>query len=278
MNVESLTERYNRYAKISDFSLNDSKCVYEFSTNQSKLLSVKDAVDNYLKKICSVENLYPYPYSLLKSSCKTPNGILQPKIETINEYQKFLHNFFSLLKCSLPFGLISSCALPAIRIKSSMEDDDVKTRPYYTGKLHSDSWVGHTCDAILLLHLFGSKTNTVEFYEPLVFNEDFMNTAVSFDDAIQRVKKMKRIGHLKPCKLTIMDHSCLHRTHLDKKTSLRISIDMGIYVGPPDNLPNQSKIMYYKFSDLLKLGKSFNLKTCDSLFSESRNGISISNL
>jgi hypothetical protein len=280
MSITMLDERLSKYQGISENKLNESKCVYEFDPPKKGLDRLALNVEKYLKKICEVENLDESVHyeALLLSNCKTPNGILKPKLETIKEYQAFCIEFFSLLTNTLPTKLITLCALPSIRIKSNIESSEIKNRPFYTGNLHSDAWVGHTCDAILLLHLFGSATNTVEFFEPTKFTSNLLDVSSSFSEGIQRVHELNKIGQLAPRKLVVMDHACLHRTYISEKSSARISLDMGVYMVNYPQLTKECPIHYYSFEDLLGLGKSLQLTTDDSIFDNHYSGVSIREL
>ena len=66
--------------------------------------------------------------------------------------------------------------LPNIRIKGreNLETADIENRPYYTAKLHSDAWVGHASDSIVMTTVFGDEANTVKFFELINPSENFL--------------------------------------------------------------------------------------------------------
>jgi hypothetical protein len=127
---------------------------------------------------------------------KTPNGVISPKKEIIEEYnniQKCLNVIFNNLGIH---SHIKKQIYPNIRYKSILfESTNTQSRPYYTGKNHSDAWVGHVGDAMCLIGVLGDiNNNTVEFNEPIDVSDNYLDIAESFDEGNTRYKNLTFLG------------------------------------------------------------------------------------
>lgn len=162
--------------------------------------------------------------------------------------------------------------IPNVRFKSVNENQDVKNRPYYTGKLHSDAWVGHQGDSVFLIGVLGDiDNNTVEFNEPIGTKFDYLHKAKSFDEGNSRYESLKYLGTLKSQKLCIMDHACLHKTYLKENSKPRISIDIAVLIESEyshvyDDGFDESVYNYLDSIYIEKIGLTKNYKIETSIF------------
>lgn len=162
---------------------------------------------------------------------KTPNGIINPKNETSKEYTAIQNSINEILDDLNLYPNIKKLYYPNIRYKSSYELLEIKNRPYYTGKFHSDAWVGHVGDCQFLFGVLGDiDNNTVEFNEPINVHENYLTKAESFEEGNTRYESFKFLGNLTKQKLAIMDHACLHRTLIKIPSKPRISIDLAVMI------------------------------------------------
>jgi hypothetical protein len=162
---------------------------------------------------------------------KTPNGILNPKKETEDEFTLVQVKINQILNNLGISNHIKQTVIPNIRYKNPIEPEHIKTRPYYTSKYHSDAWVGHVGDCQFLIGVLGDiDNNTVEFNEPINVHDNYLHKAESFDEGNTRYESFKELGKLTKQKLVIMDHACLHRTLIQNNSKPRISIDIAVMI------------------------------------------------
>jgi hypothetical protein len=202
---------------------------------------------------------------------KTPNGIINPKIETKEEYNNLQIALNNVFKNTGVFKYIKSYSPLNIRFKDSIEDPKSKTRPYYTSKFHSDAWVGHRGDSIFLIGLLGDiSNNTVEFREPIGVQNNYLDKADSFDEGNKRYKESKYLGKLKTNTLGVMDHACLHRTCIEEGSKPRLSLDVAVIVDSKyshsyDEGFDITAYKYYSKDILGNIGKSFEYHIPESI-------------
>lgn len=214
---------------------------------------------------------------------KTPNGIINPKHETVTEFveiQKAINNIFNNLGV---YKHIDKLAIPNLRYKSISEPNSVKDRPYYTSKIHSDAWVGHKGDSIFLIGVLGDiDNNTVEFNEPIGAHDNYLHKADSFDEGNTRYESLKYLGILTKQKLGVMDHACAHRTLVKEGSGPRLSIDIAVLVNSPYSHSNdegfdESAYAYYdsKIVNLIGVDKHYQVK--ESIFNSNTTKVNIVN-
>jgi hypothetical protein len=214
---------------------------------------------------------------------KTPNGIINPKHETVEEFvgmQKAINNIFNNLGV---YQHIDKLAILNLRYKSISEPEAAKNRPYYTSKIHSDAWVGHKGDSIFLIGVLGDiDNNTVEFNEPIGAHDNYLHKADNFDEGNTRYESLKYLGVLTKQKLGVMDHACAHRTLVKKGSSPRLSIDIAVLVNSPYSHSNdegfdESAYAYYdsKIINSVGVDKHFHVK--DSIFNSNTTKVNIIN-
>jgi len=212
---------------------------------------------------------------------KTPNGVVNPKSETINEFteiQKAVNNILNNLGV---YKNIKKLAIPNIRYKSSIEPKEVQNRPYYTSKYHSDAWVGHQGDSIFLIGILGDvDNNTVEFNEPLGVQDNYLYKAESFDEGNTRYEAIKLLGTLTKQKLGVMDHACLHRTLVKAGSKPRISLDIAVLVDSEYSHANgegfdETAYSYYNVDLIDSIGKNNVYNVEESIFDSTKTTIKI---
>lgn len=231
---------YTNFPK-ENLSKNLSNIVLFYDINDNDYKHLTETVQNFLCKSLSLIHKKEFTWydtflqdndALIQSlPNKTPNGVIFPKKETVTEFievQKVINNIFNNLKI---YPHIKKLVIPNIRYKSNNESLEVKSRPYYTGKFHSDAWVGHKGDSVFLIGVLGDiENNTVEFNEPVNVHDNYLYKADSFDEGNTRYESLNYLGKLTKQTLSIMDHACIHRTIINKNSGPRISLDIAVLV------------------------------------------------
>ena len=238
--IENRKKVYQNFPKENlEMSLEDMVLFYNINETDyqnlieaTKAFLIKSMTLAYNKEFIWVENfLEKYDELIANLPNKTPNGVVNPKNETVNEFEKIqiaINNIFANLGV---YKNIKKLAIPNLRYKSTTEPEVSKSRPYYTSKHHSDAWVGHVGDSIFLIGVLGDiDNNTVEFNEPINVQDNYLTKAENFDEGNTRYESFKYLGTLTKGKLGIMDHSCLHRTLVKEGSKPRLSIDIAVMV------------------------------------------------
>jgi hypothetical protein len=214
---------------------------------------------------------------------KTPNGIVNPKHETIEEFveiQKAINAIFNNLGI---YQHVDKLAIPNLRYKSTSEPENAKDRPYYTSKIHSDAWVGHKGDSIFLIGVLGDiDNNTVEFNEPIGAHDNYLHKADNFDEGNTRYESLKYLGVLTKQKLGVMDHACAHRTLVKEGSGPRLSIDIAVLVNSPYSHSNdegfdESAYAYYEANIINSIGIDKHYQVKDSIFNSNTTKVNIVN-
>jgi hypothetical protein len=205
---------------------------YQNLIEATKAFLIKSMTLAYNKEFIWVENfLEKYDKLIANLPNKTPNGVVNPKNETVKEFEKIqiaINNIFTNLGV---YKNIKKLAIPNLRYKSSLEPETAKNRPYYTSKHHSDAWVGHVGDSIFLIGVLGDiDNNTVEFNEPINVHDNYLDKAETFDEGNTRYEHFDYLGTLSKGKLGVMDHACLHRTLVKEGSKPRLSMDIAVMV------------------------------------------------
>jgi hypothetical protein len=238
--IENRKKVYNGFPKENlEMSLADLVLFYNIEKNDYDELI--DATKNFLlKTMYLVYNKdFTWTDTFLEDNDdlinnlpnKTPNGLLNPKKEIVKEFEQIQIELNNILNTLGLNQYINKLAIPNIRYKSTSESTSAKSRPYYTSKYHSDAWVGHIGDSVLLIGLLGDiENNTVEFNEPINVKSNYLDKAESFEEGNTRYENLKYLGILNIEKLGIMDHACIHRTLLKENSKPRISIDLALII------------------------------------------------
>jgi hypothetical protein len=214
---------------------------------------------------------------------KTPNGIINPKHETVDEFvkiQKVINTIFNNLGM---YQHVDKLAIPNLRYKSVSEPETAKDRPYYTSKIHSDAWVGHKGDSIFLIGVLGDiDNNTVEFNEPIGAHDNYLHKADNFDEGNTRYESLKYLGVLTKQKLGVMDHACAHRTLLKEGSGPRLSIDIAVLVNSPYSHSNDEGFdeiayAYYEANIINSIGIDKHYQVKESIFNSNTTKINIVN-
>jgi len=214
---------------------------------------------------------------------KTPNGIVNPKHETIEEFieiQKAINVIFNNLGI---YQHVDKLAIPNLRYKSTSEPENAKDRPYYTSKIHSDAWVGHKGDSIFLIGVLGDiDNNTVEFNEPIGAHDNYLHKADNFDEGNTRYESLKYLGVLTKQKLGVMDHACAHRTLVKEGSGPRLSIDIAVLVNSPYSHSNdegfdETAYAYYEANIINSIGIDKHYQVKESIFNSNTTKVNIVN-
>jgi hypothetical protein len=203
---------------------------------------------------------------------KTPNGIINPKQETINEYNNIQISINKILKNLNLDKHIKSLAVFNLRYKSANEPQNAQNRPYYTSKYHSDAWVGHVGDSIFIFGALGDiDNNTVEFNEPINVHDNYLDKAENFDEGNTRYESFKYLGTIKKQQLGVMDHACLHRTLVKENSKPRLSIDIAVMIDSEYSHANNSNFssnsyQYHPLSLIQSVGINHKINVKESIF------------
>lgn len=214
---------------------------------------------------------------------KTPNGILNPKKETANEFEEIIKVVNIILNNTNIYPHVKKLAIPNIRYKSINESEEAKNRPYYTSKIHSDAWVGHKGDSIFLIGILGDiSNNTVEFNEPINPHDNYLHKADSFDEGNTRYDSLKYLGQLDKQILGIMDHACAHRTLVKADSGPRISLDIAVLVDSNFSHANNERFdenayAYYEANIIKTIGFTNKIIVEESIFDSTSTKIQITN-
>jgi hypothetical protein len=270
---------------------NSSDIVLFYNINDKDYENLTKATQNFLCKSLSLVHKREFVWSdtfledndLLIQNLpnKTPNGIINPKNETITEFieiQQSINNIFNNLGI---YKNIKKLAIPNIRYKSINESSEAKNRPYYTSKIHSDAWVGHKGDSIFLIGILGDiNNNTVEFNEPIGAHDNYLHKAESFDEGNTRYESLKYLGVLTKQKLGIMDHACAHRTFVKENSKPRISLDIAVlvdneYSHAHDEGFDETAYAYYDANIIKSIGNEKTYQVEESIFNSTTTKITI---
>lgn len=146
----------------------------------------------------------------------TPSGVILPKRQNYISYN-LVHMAVASIFQGLKIGeFVDKIHVPVnIRFVQGTESDDLKNRPRYTGKIHSDIWAGEPAHAIMIfIPLLGDLTQTgVEFFEPREFSSDYMRPLNDFNEGAHLADDAEEYPFkFTPESLVITDSVLLHRT------------------------------------------------------------------
>lgn len=278
--IETRKQVYKNFPKDNlEISLSDLVLFYNISENDYldlisnvKSFLLKSLLLVYNKEFVWTEDFLEIHDKLIMNlPNKTPNGILNPKLETSEEFTKIQTSVNNILNNLGIYPHIKTLAVPNLRYKSSIEPKEVQTRSYYTSKYHSDAWVGHVGDSIFLIGVLGDiDNNTVEFNEPINVHDNYLSKAESFDEGNTRYESFSVLGTLTKGKLGIMDHACLHRTLVKEGSKPRLSLDIAVMVNSEHSHSNskgfdKKAYKYYEPSLLNLIGKTKKYDVVESI-------------
>lgn len=254
----SLKYRKNRIQKIANNW--QFKKVHELMVEKklkkNDFLNFKHAVKNYICKAINInyidnDNLFLKQLDNSKKNLIniTPNGGVVPKREFHLEYNIVLREWAIIVKKftkNNPTLLSLFRNTPNIRVKFGDEIKQNIKRPLNTSLPHSDAWVEGPWGMNCFFPIIGdTKKNNLVYYEPVKFNEKFLDTAKTYNEmqwVLNYYKKIKfspKIGHI-----YISDYALVHNTNRKKNSGTRISIDTTIFVG--NHKPHKDRLREYK--------------------------------
>lgn len=239
--IETRKKVYTNLPKINLQEISTPGSVLFYNINENLYSDLIESVKEYLLTTLSLIYNKEFIWSdsflednndlIMKLPNKTPNGIIKPKNEISSHFTKIQNNLNNILNDLGLYSHINQTVIPNLRYKPSVESDEIKSRPYYTSKYHSDAWVGHMGDCQFLIGVLGDvDNNTVEFNEPINVHDNYLDKAESFDEGNTRYESLKYLGTLSKQTLAIMDHACIHRTLIKENAKPRLSIDMAIMI------------------------------------------------
>jgi hypothetical protein len=178
----------------------------------------------------------------------TPNGAVVPKREFHLEYNMVLREWCSIIdKLVEPNKKILSRfrKTPNIRIKYSKEFKDNIKRGLNTSLPHSDAWVEGPWGMNCYLPILGDTIrNTLAFYEPNNFKEEYLKNSESYVEMAWVLKNYSKIKLIpKRGYVHISDYALIHNSNRQANAGTRVSIDTSIFVG--DHLPHKDRLKEY---------------------------------
>lgn len=274
MSKKILSERINFYSNLKTNSnlISNNEILYKFSIKDKELLDIKKSIKElilnnlkiYFKKknlIKSSEKNYLYKYKkhIIKLPNITPGGLIQPRKEIAIYYNKVHKNLIKILKSKKIIKEFHSCSRINIRFKDGVKIN--KFRKYSTFKAHSDSWNGHTVSSIFMLGIEGDvSNNTVQYFKPIKFKKNFLETKKSFNEGKKIYQGKKYLGKLEKNQIVILDQLCLHKTDISNPNP-RVSIDFAIdlkkaFKSKTIFKKNIIKYKYFKSKNWVKINHS----------------------
>ena len=288
--IETRKKVYENFPK-ENLNLSSTDIVLFYDINNTNYTKLIEATQNFICKSLSLVHKKEFTWTdnflenndelIQKLPNKTPNGVLNPKKETVVEFmeiQKAVNKIFENLGV---YKHIKKLAIPNIRYKSTLEPEGAKNRPYYTSKIHSDAWVGHKGDSIFLIGVLGDITNnTVEFNEPINPHDNYLYKAESFDEGNTRYESLKYLGQLDKKILGVMDHACAHRTLVKENAGPRVSLDIAVLVDSEFSHANdegfdEKSYAYYDADTIKSIGISKKYEVDESIFNSTTTKIKI---
>ena len=169
---------------------------------------------------------------------KTPNGLLVPKKEIEELYNKITIAYRDIL-LSLNFNkILSRWTIPVIRYKEALVNKENANRSMRSELPHSDTWVGWDTNSILInIPILGDTDhNRVNFFEsPDDIDKTWIEKQDSFEVGAKKFANKCKIlkSHYKKGYIYIADISVLHQTHRDNECKERVSMDIALYIDEP---------------------------------------------
>ena len=263
-------KRKNVYAGLNGYNETSFPGLVYFY--DADLQGLSHSISSYLEK--SLETFYGREFSIktdkdvdshtseiLNLPNVTPNGAILPKNETAAFLNDAQIETMRLLDRHNITDHIEKLMCIHVMIKTPDEPSGTQKRPYYTGKIHSDAWVGHHGDAIFMAGVLGdTEGSTVEYFEPVKPKKDFLTIANDFDEARKRYHGKNYIGKMENSKLVAMDHACLHRTKFEYNAKTRVSINFGVLMKSTFSHKNNVEVInrfeesYFTTEELRRVG------------------------
>ena len=169
---------------------------------------------------------------------KTPNGLLVPKREIEEHYNKITIAYRDIL-LSLNFDkIVSRWTIPVIRYKETLIDKTNAIRSMRSELPHSDAWIGWDTNSILInIPILGdTDRNRVNFFEsPDDIDKTWVEKQASFEVGTKKFANKCKVlkSHYKKGHIYIADISVLHQTYRDNGCEGRISMDIVLYIDEP---------------------------------------------
>lgn len=175
----------------------------------------------------------------------TPNGAVVPKREFQLEYNLVMRNWGAIVRSFIrdKTDKLLIRTTPNIRIKFGAELEDNIKRDLNTSKPHSDAWVEGAWGMNCYLPLLGDvKNNTLKFYEPINFKEEYLAHASTYDKMSWVLDHYKEIDYIPdPGYVYLSDYALIHNTERKNNCGTRISIDTTIWQGDHQPLDDRKK-------------------------------------
>tara|TARA_Y100000114_G_C11752774_1_gene325286 strand:- start:612 stop:1556 length:945 start_codon:yes stop_codon:yes gene_type:complete len=253
--------------------------VYTYDIDEKHYANLKNSSLKYLNESLSIyygknfnindrEQLGENIDNILSMPNITPGGKFLPKKETahhLNDLQKYFLEYLDDINLLNEIDELQSIN---IWIKSYKQNKKHSQRKKYTGKIHSDAWVGHYGDCILWLSPLMGKDNTMEILRPINPASNFLQVAETFEEGQKRYSDTESICKVKLKTMAVMDHAALHRTYYKENSLPRITVSCGASLKNKNSLMGVSNKSFRKEFDgsYFKILDLNGIATGDSCF------------
>ena len=219
----------------ANVNYNFKKILLEIKPDKIFVKNLRNSVLKYVTKninsyynlnINKINDISKYRELILRLPNITPNGVINPRLETHKEYEKII-NLIKFMNSNYKFNEIYDLyELPDVRLMRSSKFGYNAKREYSSSIIHSDKWAGHPSDAKVVIFINGDSNNTVHFFKPKILDKNFFSKQYNYKNSIKKYG-YSFIKKLDKNMITLFDQSCLHKT-VNKNTDLRLSLDFGL--------------------------------------------------
>jgi hypothetical protein len=219
----------------SNVKYNFKKILLEIKPNKIFIQNLRNSVLEYVRKninsyynlnINKINDISKFRELILRLPNITPNGVINPRIQTHKEYQKIIR-LIKIMISKYKFNEIYDLyEYPDVRLMRSNKFGYNSQRNYSSSIIHSDKWAGHPSDAKVAIFINGDPENTIYFFKPKITDKNFFSKQNNYKQSIKKygysfIKKQNKNM------ITLFDQSCLHKTE-NKNKDLRLSLDFGL--------------------------------------------------
>ena len=202
---------------------------------------------------------------------RTPNGLVLPKQELINQYNKIHQNYAKILSNRIDFDKIIGLRFP---INIRMIDGTLPNanRPRSSTKPHTDCWAGEPTNTVMI-HcpvLGDMRNNGMSLYEPHNNFLKYITTQNDFDinkEFIDQCRKYDKQMSLGNCYL--IDSYLLHQTNIgnaNKRVVISTAILLKDRVDSDVNFGNFREQEYLDKDIWKNIGTDFSIDTKESFY------------
>lgn len=214
--------------------------------------------------------LAAYQADILALPNVTPNGMILPKAENIDAFNRFQAAAAAGF-AALGLHYIARVQFPVnIRLQSGAHNEARDRRPRASTKLHSDIWAGDPASGTLVfLCLLGSPVASgIEFFKAERFPLDLVRPLEDFNEGAHLMAQAEYVRSFDDSGWFLVDPYLLHRT-IPSGAGARISLDFRFIPTLPaasDRDEDDSrKPFFIAFDQWQRLGTSLRIHTTERM-------------